>query len=69
MDSLANAVIQGQGGRQTPQRKPSRALWAKRMVGLAIVVSGGTLLASDLFSALGAEHARPTVAVLEQTAP
>lgn len=66
MDSLANAVMQGQGGRQ---RKPSRALWAKRMVGLAIVLSGGTLLASDLFSALGADPSRPTVAVLEQTAP
>lgn len=67
MDSLANAVTQGV--RQTSHHKHRRTLWAKRIVGMAIVVSGGTLLTSDLLAALRSDQVPPTAASLARTAP
>lgn len=66
MDSLTNAVLQD--GRQTAHRRHPPTLWARRIVGLAIVVSGAALLASDFFVAWRSDQLPSTTAPLARAA-
>lgn len=62
---MAYSLIQDRLNASRHKLRP--ALWARRLVGLTIVVSGGALLAGDLIRMVSGSAAQPVAPALYQS--